>query len=219
MNEQKDTATSVSSFIENHKTVIITISLLIIVAVIAFLAYSGISNSIRKSGLEKLDTLSIEFTKVDQDDSAAIDDILVRAKELADSSSGIVATRAYMFAADIDFANKNWEYSKESWLNAAKSSESAYTAPLCYYNAAVCAEEVGNTDRAIANYTLAVSKENFSLAPRAYFNMGRVEEQRGGFEAAEKAYNMLIDNYSGNDWANLAETRLLTLKTEGKLAK
>ncbi|OJF77614.1 MAG: hypothetical protein BKP49_01145 [Treponema sp. CETP13] len=221
MNDTKDTAGNVGSFLENHKGIIIIISAIIIAGIVGFLAYSGITKTLRKNGLEKLDVLTVELTKAeseDEVDASVVDDILTRAKALADSSNGVVATRAYMFAADIDFANKNWEYSKESWLNAAKASESAYTAPICYYNAAVCSEEVGNIDDAIAYYTIAVGKESFSLAPRAYFNIGRIEEQRGGFEAAEKAYNTLVDNYAGNEWANLAKSRLLTLKAEGKLA-
>jgi len=218
-NEKKDTVTSIGSFIERYKKAIIVVFLVVLVALIAVIATSAISKHVRKNGFEKLDTLTVELSKAqsgDTVDTAAEQDILVQAKELASSTSGIVATRAYMFAADIDFKNKNWEYSKESWLNAANATN-AYTTPICYYNAAVCAEEMGDMDSAIENYNKAIADESFALAPRAYFNIGRIEEQRGNFIAASEIYTQLTDKFSGNDWANLAESRLISLKSEGKL--
>jgi tetratricopeptide (TPR) repeat protein len=220
MNEKKDTVASVGSFIERYKTAIIIVFVVVIVALIAVIATSAISKHVRKSGFEKLDALTVQLSNAqsgDIVDSKSVQDILVKAKDLASSTSGIVSTRAYMFAADIDFSNKNWEYSKESWLNAANAIN-AYTTPICYYNAAVCAEEMGDMDSAIENYKKAVADESFALAPRGYFNIGRIEQQRGNFAAAAENYTKLTDKFSGNDWANLAETCLISLKAEGKLA-
>ncbi|HZK20141.1 MAG TPA: tetratricopeptide repeat protein [Treponemataceae bacterium] len=217
----KDTASKVGSFIEKNRIIIITVFIVVLITLITIIIATSVSKSIRKSGLEKLDTLTVELAQAQKDqeiDAIIVQDILMRAKDLANSSHGTVAARAHMFAAEISFRDKNWECAKESWLQAAHATD-AYTAPLCFYNAAICAEEMGDNESAIENYAAAISYESFALAPRAYFNMGRIHEQQGNYTNAIETYTRLVDAFASNDWANLAKSRIIALKVERKNAK
>ena len=49
------------------------------------------------------------------------------------------------------------------------------------------------------------------------FSYARIIESKGDYEQAAKAYNEINDNFSSDSWANLAKSRLIALKNEGKI--
>ena len=122
-----------------------------------------------------------------------------------------------MLAAEIEFSNKDYVNAAAYWDKAANANLKAYTAPLCLYNAAICYEEQGNVDAAIANIKKAVESENFNLKAKAIFNLGRLEESRGNNAAAAEYYNDLVQNYSSDEKAKFAKSRLIYLKEQGLL--
>ena len=78
----------------------------------------------KKSALSDLDALEVEYSKLQAEentDAQKKSEIAAKAKALAEKSGGLARTRAAMFAADIAFADKNWEESRTYWLMAAKS--------------------------------------------------------------------------------------------------
>ena len=122
-----------------------------------------------------------------------------------------------MLAADIYFQKKDWAAGKDGYLKAAAAGEKLYTAPICYYNAGVCAEELGDNEAARSCYETAAEKEDFYLAPHALFNAGRVSEALSDFAKAKESYQKIIDSYSGDEFTKLAHSRLIALKAAGRL--
>ena len=122
-----------------------------------------------------------------------------------------------MAAADIDFDRKNWEESRTNWVLAAETQKKSYTAAICFYNAAVCSEELGDFDNAVAYFDKASQAEDFPLASKAMFNAARIEDQRMNYQAAAERYQKLNDTHSGTDWANLGKSRIIALRSEGKI--
>ena len=55
------------------------------------------------------------------------------------------------------------------------------------------------------------------MASHAYFSLGRVREAQGDYAGAVEAYTALNDNFPDDDWGNLAKTRIIELKSEGKV--
>ena len=65
-------------------------------------------------------------------------------------------------------------------------------------------------------YRAAAEFEEFGMAPHAYFSLGRVLEALGDYAGAAEAYKTLNSKFADDDWGNLANTRLIELKVQGK---
>jgi tetratricopeptide (TPR) repeat protein len=182
--------------------------------------FVGVSDSQTKKGIDAVS--AIEYQYVKKSDDIADSEVAERqAAALASLASytekkGIVGIRANMLAADINFAKKDFAASLDAWLKAAALGEKLYTAPICYFNAGVCAEELEKTAEAIKYYETAANKPDFYLAAHAFFNLGRMNEVAADFEKAKTAYQAVIDKYPGNDFANLAQSRIIALNVSGK---
>jgi TPR repeat-containing protein TP_0282 len=192
----------------------------IFAAAAAFGIGTAVLSAQKKSALSDLDALEAEYSKLAADEHADAQkksEIAAQAKALAEKSGGVARTRAAMFAADIAFADKNWEESRTYWLMAAKAQSKAYTAPICFYNAAVCSEEAGDLDAAVSYFNTAAENKDFPLVPHALFNAGRIEESRGNYAQAAALYEKLNASHSGTDWANLGKSRIIALRASGKI--
>ncbi len=133
------------------------------------------------------------------------------------NKKNVVGVRANMLAASIAFQKKDYENSKTYWLAAFASGKKSYTAPVCKYNAAVCCEELGDNTKAAEYYESASDAKDFLLVTHCLFSLGRVKEALNDFTGAAVAYNKLVDKYPDDEWTNVAQSRLIALKTEGKI--
>ena len=122
-----------------------------------------------------------------------------------------------MLCADIAYQQKKYAESADFWKAAAEKSKKSYIAPLCYFNLAVCSEETGNNEDATAYYKLAADNKNFVMRTHAMFSYARLLEANGNYADAAATYTELNDSFSGDAWANLAKSRLIALKKDGKI--
>lgn len=217
----KDTEEQVGTFVEkNHKPIII-ISILICVAVIGVcIAYAVIENT-NKSNIAKIDAIEYALTKngsglTDEEiatrQTAALDAIAPYLKK-----SGIAGVRANMLAADVSMQKKDYKNSCTYWIAAAEDGKKSYTAPICYYNAAVCSEELNDNQAAETYYTKASEAKDFLLITHTLFSLGRVQETSGDVKKAAATYKKMIDTYPNDGWTKLAQSRLISLEANGKV--
>ena len=211
-------------WILKNRVVLISILVTIFVAaVVCVIAFSAVSKNTEKKFAD-LYALTTEYNAVVVTDlseeekfaesQAILTDVLAIADANAKNGVGI---RAYMFAAEIQFANNDFANAADAWEKAAKANLKVYTAPLSFYNAAVCYEELGKYDAAIASLKKAIESDDFALKAKAIFNIGRLEETIENYAAAADAYNDIIQNYSSLEVYNFAKSRLIYLKEQGLL--
>ena len=55
------------------------------------------------------------------------------------------------------------------------------------------------------------------MREHAMFSYARVMETKGDYTEASAVYTELNDKYSDSEWANLAKSRLIALKNNGKI--
>jgi tetratricopeptide (TPR) repeat protein len=122
-----------------------------------------------------------------------------------------------MLKADLLYRDKKYLDASSAWVAAAEADLKAYTAPTCYLNAAVAAEEHDDRASAITYYEKAASYDDYPLLTRTLFNLGRVKDENSDFTGAAEAYRKLIDGHGDDSWANIAKSRLLQLQAEGKV--
>ena len=214
---EKTQTSAAGLFLEkNIKLIAGLISVLLVFVIFAVLGTSISSKSIEK-GLSQVEAIEYSFKK-DADDISAEDFKAKQDEALASLQGlvlkgGIVGVRANMLKAEILFEQKNYEESRTAWVKAAEIKKSAYTAPVCYYNAAVCSENLNDLDVAVSYYTSAVGSNDFYLIDHAYFSLGRVNEAKGDLEKAVEAYKKIEEIHGSSRWVNLAKDRIILINS------
>ncbi len=219
--EEETAGKKLAGFIEKRKIAIITILIVLVCLLVGYVIFASVANNNKAKGLQAIDEITYEMTDKSSDLSEA--EIAVRLNTAFDKASaytkkgGIVGARANMLCADITYQQKKYSESAEFWKAAAEKSKKSYIAPLCQFNLAVCYEEAGNNEDAATYYKLAADNNSFVMRTHAMFSYARLLEAKGDYENAAAAYTELNDNFSGDSWADLAKSRLIALKIDGKI--
>ena len=219
--EEQTTSSKLAGVIEKNKKAFITVLIVIICLLAGYIVFAAINNKAKDKALQTLDEISYEMTKdsselTDAELNARIATALEKASAYT-KKGGIVGARANMFCAELAFRQEKYEDSANYWKEAAAKAKKTYIAPIAYFNLAVCYENLGNVDSALENYKLAADNEAFVMRAHAMFNYGRLLETKGDYAAAVEEYNKLNDNFPDDAWADLAKSRLIALKKDGKI--
>ncbi|MFI3257844.1 MAG: tetratricopeptide repeat protein [Spirochaetales bacterium] len=217
--EKATFSNQLAAFITKFRLPILGVLGVLIMSAVVLGIVFAVTEAQTEKGLTTLDELALRLESLDiMSDSFASDQavILAEAKELAKSTGGVVSVRSFLFVANSEFEAEQWADAKDSFLSAYEADKKAYTAPIALYNVATCSEELGEYDEAITYLTMASGYENFPLASRALFNIGRIEEISGNYQNAANMYQKLNDSFPNTQWANLAKSRLLSLQAEQK---
>jgi tetratricopeptide (TPR) repeat protein len=218
---KKTASENLSGFLTKYRVAILSIVCLAAVAAIGYSAAVLVMSKLSEKGLDQIDSITYTLTNKSADlseseltarRSAAMEKLAPLVKK-----GGVVGVRANMLAADLAFQSKDYKTSRTYWLAAAKAGRKSYTAPLAYYNAAVCSEELNDPDSAVSYYEKSAAAPDFFEADHALFSLGRVKEGKQDFKGAAAAYQKLQDKNSSDQWAQLAKTRLLALRIAGSI--
>jgi len=206
----------ISSFLTKNRTIIIGAIAAVFVVIGALIAVTVVSDGKRDAAYTKIDALVEQWNaaRADKADSlASAEDAIIADLDKIAASNGrsFAGVRANMALAEIYFTRKDWTNAQAKYLAAEKSDPEAYTAGLNLFNAAVCAEELGNQEEAIAYLEKAVTLDSFPMKTRALFNVGRIEETLGQADRASATYEKLTGDYAEDDWTKLAKSRLIAL--------
>ncbi|MDY4674597.1 MAG: tetratricopeptide repeat protein [Treponema sp.] len=217
--EKKPLADKVSGFLAKYRVLFIGVIVALIIVAIVWGVISSVTTSSHQKGLNQLDSIIYTLSKADEASvDTARDVALPQVLELAEKNKGnIVGLRSSMAAAEIYFSQEKWGEARDCWLVAATTKNAGYTAAVCYYNAAVCSEELAEVDLAIDYYKKAISTPDCEFESHVLFSLGRLLEGKGDYTAAAENYSNLKDNYPSDSWTSLAESRLIALKAEGKI--
>jgi len=220
MAEQNDQTLSFTDrcvqFLTNHrKHIAITLTGICVVVAVALIA-SFITTRNAKNASIETEALITEWTDLrtkNDADMTAKEDELVTKLEVCARSNGhtYAAFRAYTTLGEIAVLRKDWEKALTAYQKAAEVLPKNYTAGIANFNAAVCADELQQYEKALDLYTLSAASEDFPLKPRALFNVGRLEEQLSHPDKAVEAYTKLSELYPDNDWALLGKSRIIAL--------
>ena len=214
-NEKKTASSKVTVFLDTNKKVIIIFSVVVLVALAAFICCEVALSSSHKKNLIKIDEISYTLTnnssELNEEDltarrTAALDSLAAYTKK-----SGITGIRANMLAADLYYQVNDYENAVLCYEAAAKKNKGSYTNPVNAYNAAVCYEQLGNVEEASKAYKTAAYSKNQVIANHAKFSYGRTLEALGNTDEAVKVYTELADLEKADDWSRLAKTRLISI--------
>ena len=217
--EKYSTASAMDAFLSSNGKILLTVIVLAVILIVASIAGITISDSVKLKQLGAIDKISYALT---QKSSALNDEELDKRRDTAleqltsyTTKKNVVGVRANMLIGDIQFQKGKFEEAKNAYLAAAQASPKAYTAPIAYYNAAECSENLNDTENAISYYEKAESYSDFMMITHTIFNIGRVKEVAKDFDGAKEAYSKLSENYPDDSWTKIAKSRLLDFEIKG----
>jgi len=219
--EKKTASSKLNSFLEKNRKAVLITSIVVLVLVIAFICVEVIRYTSSRKALAQVEAYYYELVE----DSADLDDagIAKASTECIEKlapytkKSGIAGVRANMFSAELAYVQADYETAIAFYEDAIVKGKKAYTTPICLYNKGSCYEELKQLDKAAEAYKAAAEFEDFSMAAHANFSLGRVLEAQGDYKGAAEAYKVVTDNFSDDEWGVLAKTRIIDLKTKGKI--
>lgn len=219
--EKETLAVSLNKTLEKSKGIVFAVSAIVVVVIVAVAAFATVKAKSTEKGISQIDSISYNLTNESKDlsDSEIAERQTLALDELAGLSekAGVVGLRANMLIAEIKFSQKNYEEARAAWLKAISAKGNNYTTSLCYYNAAVCSENLNDSESAASYYKSASEDEDFLLVDHALFSLARVNETAKKYEDAKSAYEKLSTLHSSSSWAQLAKTRLIALKNSGNI--
>ena len=146
------------------------------------------------------------------DEGETIDAFISDMSDFAEKHSGYPAAEAWSLIAHLEAKRTRWAEAETAYLRAASAGKKTHLAPVCYFNAAVAAEEQGKREEAIAQYRFSLAYEDFSQAAHAQFAIGRLYEEGKDTGAALQAYQAVIDKWpKAETWAALAHRQIIAL--------
>jgi len=210
-----------SGYVTNHRIPLIIITAVIAAGIVGYCVFTIVSTKAHEYGIAHIDMIEYQLTN----NSSSLSDTELETRRTDAmknitpylTKGGIVGVRANMLAAEIAYERKNYADAKTFWNAVSAKGKKSYTAPIAYFNEAVCSEEMNDTANAAVLYGKAADTEDFMLAAHARFSQGRVYEALGDYKKAAEAYNKVTDKTPDDTWAHLAKTRLISLKTDGKI--
>lgn len=212
----------ISDFLSNNRIALLVVLCLVVLGFIAYAVSLSMHSASVKKNLDVIETIEFSLTK----DASELGESAISARHDTALSNldpylkkgGIVGARADMLAADIHMQRKDWNAARSLWLDAAAKRKGTYLASVCNFNAASCSEELGDVEAALEYYAKVCDDKDFVDRSRACFNAGRIKESLGDFEGAADFYGRIASfEYSGDTWNDLAQTRLVSLRAEGKI--
>ena len=203
---------------QHRKPIVIILGMICAVVAIALIA-SSLTSRAAKNASVATEAIISEWTDLrdkNTEDTAVKEDALVEKLEKQAAANGrtYAGFRAYTTLGEIYVLRKDWEKALDFYQKAGEALPKAYTAGIAYFNAAACADELQQHDKALELYALSACYDDFPLKPRALFNIGRLEESLSHSDKAVEAYTKLTEAYPDNDWALLAKSRIIALSIQ-----
>ena len=221
--EKINVTEKVNEFIQKNRRVLFIGLISVIALIVALIVIFSVREKVQAGNLSQVDALNRRYEALKPHVGGEGEEAVSKQPEIAallddlaafeSKKSGFAAARAYSISASINEGRKDWAEAEKNWTNAAKAAGKSYLVPVSFFNAAVAAEEQGNTETAIAYYGEALGNEKiFPAAARAQFSIGRLQESLNKKEAALEAYRTLINKWPSDPlWTNLAQSRIVVL--------
>ncbi|PIE98065.1 MAG: hypothetical protein CR988_04660 [Treponema sp.] len=216
----------INNFLYQHRKVMIITFSALAVLFLAIVLGSYMISMQKANAIEEIETIVLDFEKFKTKElKNSLDELTPEEKKLLQEKEETVIQGLLKFAgkssyvgymanaeiAEIYYLSKNWEKALDAYEKASKCVPSSYAMGPALFNAAICAEEIGNTEKALEMYKKAGEAVDFPFRARSLFNAARLQEQ-SDTEVAIEIYNKIASDYANTEWAKLSKTRVIQLE-------
>ena len=203
---------------------IFLIGVLVLFVIVQIFNYAN-ARKIEKAtmAIEDIQNRYVEASEADKSENPSFDAYKSYITEL----DGVIAKypkeyagrRALLLKADILFRFKEYEQAAESYKKYAADYPKSYDAPIAISNTGICYESIGKAKEAEAEYLKIYNnyKGSYALMPKLIFSLGRLAEADKRYAEAEKYYNQISEEYSGSNYSQYAQDRIILMHAKGEL--
>ncbi len=213
-------ALKADSFLASNKKLIIIIAVAVLVVLIGIAVGVMVYNSKISNIYEDLYNLEVSYNNIVLLDETSDD----YARSVSDFESAVLSfissnnirtypgARATLLLAELRFLEEDWSDAYELSMSLAESHANDYLGPVGYINAAVAAENNGDSAEALRLYTYIWDNYGVTcpVAPQALFNQARLEYDRGNAEVARSIFEQLTSEFPNSTYTSIAGSWLLT---------
>ena len=219
-----ENAHPIIGFLTKFRIPMIIVGGAVLVTVAALLVVLSVQNAREERSLVAVETLEQDFadwTRLEDDQKqSALAELEMQAAAVIDEfGTGYAAVRATLLVGQAYSSLERWADAAAEFEQAAVLAEGNYLGAVALMDAAIAAENNGDTATALSLYQqlLVDYGDSSPEAPRAAFSVARILETTDRIAEAADAYRSLIDNYPASNWTNLARNRIISLTVEGRI--
>jgi len=202
-------------FSKHNRKVVLVVSLSAIIAIAAALtAYSFITRSSEKD-LIKFESI-IDNYRSDSMNVEVKDKTVAELQNLiASTRFGFVHEMSHYFLGNIYYTEKKYNEAYNMFeVFVKKSSDKEVFVPIAVNKAAICLEEQGKIDEAIALLNKYESDNSDSIAlDQIYYNTARLYSLKNNQIKAKEYFNNVISRYPDSIYAERSKERLFILSS------
>jgi hypothetical protein len=224
--ETAEKTPKLEKFLAKYFKLLVCIVIAVVVALIVVAVVLNVSDNKKEANYLALDDLSRSYSSLQAMDvtsaeyTTALNAFYSDADALsAKAGKSYPAYKAEYLKASQMFVEEDYQGALKIFESLSVSTHNIYLGPLCMLNAAVCAENAGDVDKALSYYNKIWDDYGYDTAvsPKALFNTGRIYEAKGKTDLAKAAYQQLVDEFQNpekgtdTEYARLALNRLQVL--------
>ena len=202
---------SVSTFFEKNKLILIVICAVIIVGILAAIIAVNAVNSAKDKTQIKIAKLEQQYAEVLASDAQDWTALTADLQAMVKGSSYASVKSQYLLGL-VYYQQQNYTEASDAFMKAYDLNKSIYLAPLSLANAAACAEEGGDSAKALELYNQIYNDYPESgTAAKALFNVARMYYQQGNTQLAQATFAQVADYYPNSEYGKLAQNLAVVL--------
>ncbi len=195
---------SVSTFFEKNKVLLIVIAAVIVVGILAAIIAVNVVNNAKDKAQIQVAKLEQQYAEVlaseEQDWTALTADLQAMVK-----GGSYASVKSQYILGLVYYQQQNYGDAADAFMKAYELNKSIYLAPLSLANAAACAEEGGDSAKALELYNQIYNDYPESgTAAKALFNVARMYYQQGNTQLAQATFAQVADYYPNSEYGKLA---------------
>lgn len=196
---------SVSTFFEKNKLILIVICAVIVVGILAAIIAVNAVNSAKDKTQIKIAKLEQQYAEVLASDAQDWTALTADLQAMVKGSSYASVKSQYLLGL-VYYQQQNYTEASDAFMKAYDLNKSIYLAPLSLANAAACAEEGGDSAKALELYNQIYNDYPESgTAAKALFNVARMYYQQGNTQLAQATFAQVADYYPNSEYGKLAQ--------------
>jgi tetratricopeptide (TPR) repeat protein len=196
---------SVSTFFKKNKVILIVICAVIVVGILAAIIAVNAVNSAKDKAQIKVAKLEQQYAEVLASDAQDWTALTADLQAMVKGSSYASVKSQYLLGL-VYYQQQNYTEASDAFMKAYDLNKSIYLAPLSLANAAACAEEGGDSAKALELYNQIYNDYPQSgTAAKALFNVARMYYQQGNTQLAQATFAQVADYYPNSEYGKLAQ--------------
>ena len=201
MTEEQKLISNISDFASKNKKYFTIGAIALAAVLLIVLIATAVSNSSSEKALVKVATCEDMLNESDVNYDEIIADLEKEVK-----SSSYASVKAQYLIGIANAKKDNFANAYDAFVKASKMNSKLYIAKLALMNAAVCKDNLGNTDEALDLYNQVVGMDSeLGLGARALFNIARIYYEKGNKDLAKATFESLIADYPLSEYSNAAK--------------